>query len=464
MDALTLLPPILAILIAVIWRNVYAALLVALVASETLINSYNLGAGLIGAVDRTVGVFESQSSTQTLLFCLLIGVLIAFMRDSGGVAAMARALLNSKFAHTRRRAELAVAATGSSIFIETNVSLLSSGVLGRPLYDAHRLSRERLAYIIDSTSAPISVIVLLNAWGAYALELVSPYGFASPQEVVFLSIPWNFYPLLTLALVVFTAWTGWTFGPMRTADKRTTGDTADAGPAPTRPLFMWLPVLVMVGGALVMMAWTGRTEVPADTNLPWVLAAISNGQGARSILIAICLAILVLAVLLRLSGVFKTAQLQEKAFSGIGEMVPLVTVLLLSIALGASLRALGTGAFVAEAVQGNIPALAIPALLFAAAAAMSFMTGTSWGTYGILIPIAMPLAIALGLPPALVLAAVLGGGVFGDHCSPISDTTLIASVAAGSDHLSHVKTQLPYAIVAGAGATALYLLCGILVT
>ncbi len=448
MEALVILPPVAAIIVAIVWRNVYAALLVALFLSETLIAGYNPGMGILGVIDRNVAVFESGYNTQILLFCLLIGALIVFMRDSGGVTAMARALISSGLAGSRRKAELAVAGTGSLIFIETNVSLLSAGVLGRPLYDAHGLSRERLAYIIDSTSAPISVLILLNGWGAYALSLVSEYGFENPLDVVMGSIPWNFYAILTVAVVYLTAITGKVFGPLKTADEKADALT-ETGPEPTKPRYMWVPVLVMVVGALAFMTWTGKGN-------------ITDGDGAKSILWAISLAIVVSGLMLAIDKVYKPAELQTKAFEGIGEMVPLVTVLLLSIALGGSLKALGTGAFIASIAEGNLAPFLVPVLLFLAAAVTSFMTGTSWGTYGILVPIAMPLAQALGIPPALALSAVLGGGVFGDHCSPISDTSLIASVASGSEHLSHVKTQLPYALATALIASVLYIVAGLI--
>jgi Na+/H+ antiporter NhaC len=441
------LPPVLAIIVAMLTRNVYAALGLALVASETLIAGFNPGLGALGSIDRAAAVFESAGNSRVLLFCLLIGALIAWMRDSGGVEALVSSLMKRGLVSTPRRAALAPALAGTAIFVETNVSLLSSGVLGQRLFDAHGLSRERLAYIIDSTSAPISALILLNGWGAYALGLVEPYGFESPIGVVAGTIGWNFYALLTLVGVYLTVFTGRVFGPMKTAASKAVLAEDEEAVAPTRAIYMWLPLLVMIGGALGFMAWTGGGNILA-------------GNGSQSILWAVCLAMLVAAIMLVAGKAFPKGQLQVRGFAGIAEMVPVVAILFLSIALGDSLRVLGTGAFMASVAEAFVSPMVVPAVLFVVAGVTAFMTGTSWGTYGIMIPIAMPLAMALGIPPSLALAAVLGGGVFGDHCSPISDTTIIASLAAGCDHIDHVRTQMPYALVAGAIAIVLYLIAG----
>tara|TARA_R110000751_G_scaffold152166_4_gene257211 strand:+ start:64713 stop:66077 length:1365 start_codon:yes stop_codon:yes gene_type:complete len=450
-EILTVLPPVLAIIVAMLTRNVYAALGLAIIASETLIANFNPAMGALGSIDRAAAVFASEGNTRVLLFCLLIGALIAWMRDSGGVEAVVSGLMKRGLVSTPRRAALAPALAGTAIFVETNVSLLSSGVLGQRLFDAHGLSRERLAYIIDSTSAPVSALILLNGWGAYALGLVEPYGFESPIGVVAGTIPWNFYALLTLAGVYLTVFTGRVFGPMKTAATKAVLAEDEEAVAPTRSIYMWLPLLTMIGAALGFMAWTGGGNILA-------------GNGSQSILWAVCLAMLVAGVLLAVGKAFPAGGLQARGFAGIAEMVPVVAILFLSIALGDSLRVLGTGTFMAGVAEAFVSPVIVPAVVFVVAGVTAFMTGTSWGTYGIMIPIAMPLAVALGIPPSLALAAVLGGGVFGDHCSPISDTTIIASLAAGCDHIEHVRTQLPYALVAGGIAVAMYLAAGVWVS
>ena len=451
-EILTVLPPVLAIIVAMLTRNVYAALGLALLASETLIAGLNPAMGALGSIDRAAAVFASEGNARVLLFCLLIGALIAWMRDSGGVEAVVSGLMKRGLVSTPRRAALAPALAGTAIFVETNVSLLSSGVLGQRLFDAHGLSRERLAYIIDSTSAPVSALILLNGWGAYALGLVEPYGFESPIGVVAGTIPWNFYALLTLAGVYLTVFTGRVFGPMKTAglDRDVLAEDEEAV-APTRSVYMWLPLLTMIGASLGFMAWTGGGNILA-------------GNGSQSILWAVCLAMLVAGVVLVAGRAFGKGELQARGFAGIAEMVPVVAILFLSIALGDSLRVLGTGTYMAGVAEAFVSPIIVPAVVFVVAGGTAFMTGTSWGTYGIMIPIAMPLAVALGIPPSLALAAVLGGGVFGDHCSPISDTTIIASLAAGCDHIEHVRTQLPYALVTGGLAVVMYLAAGVWVS
>ena len=446
MDILTILPPILALIIAVVSRNVFFALGGAIWASETLIAGGNPFLGLLGSVDRAAGVFESGGNTRILLFCLIIGALIAYMQRSGGVAALVNRLVSTGLASTRRRAGLVTALTGSALFMETNVSLLTTGIMGRPLFDRLQMSRERLAYLIDSTSAPISILILINGWGAYLFGLIDEYDIGDPIAVLVATIPLNFYALFTLAGVFTTVFSDRVIGPMRTAETRLETDVEDIE-TPTRAIYMTLPLVVMVAATLGFMLWTGEGNMMA-------------GSGSQSILWAVILATGLAFLLLRLSGRFKTDKLFDLGFKGMGDLLPAVAVIFLSLALGNSLRALGTGEYIAGLAASFPVPFAIPAILFFAAAITSFTTGTSWGTYGILVPIAMPLALGADVPPALALAAVMGGGVFGDHASPISDTSIIASFAAGCDHLSHVRTQLPYAMIAAAGAAALYLVAG----
>ena len=453
-DFLPLLPPILALAIAIGTRNVFWALGGAIWASETILAGGNPGLGLLDAIEEGADVFSSGHSSRVILFCLIIGALIAFMQRSGGVAALVEKLIAAKVANTRKRASFVTALTGSFLFMDTNVSLLSTGIMGRPLFDRFKMSRERLAYIIDSTCAPISILVLVNGWGAYLFGLIETYDIGDPVAVLAATIPLNFYAIVTLIGVFGTVFTDRTYGSLERADQNAGAKALDAAVTEETAIdetvphgkarYMAVPLGIMVFATLCFMVWTGDGSMMA-------------GDGAKSVLWAVVLACLAAFLLLRFDGGMKTDKLLDMGFSGMGELLPAVAVIFLAFALGNSLSDLGTGKTVA-ALASEFPApFLMPALLFIAAGITSFATGTSWGTYAILVPIALPLAFGLNIPPALALAAVMGGGVFGDHCSPISDTSIIASFASGCDHISHVRTQLPYALTGAGVATVLYI-------
>jgi len=448
MNWLTLLPPLVAIALAIYKREVIAALLLALLCSETLQQAYNPALGALATLERIVAVFGDADNTRILVFSLLIGALLAFLQDFGGVAAFVARISKTGLVNGPRRVGLVTFLTGVAIFIETNLSILTSGIFAQSLFDRFKMSRARLAYIIDSTSAPVSVLFLVNAWGAMILQLATPYHLSNPVATVAWTIPLNFYAWLTLALVFYTVVQNRTHGPMHQAETRAHSVSPDTHPAqPSCSRYMLVPLLVMVMGILAFMTYTGHGE-------------LLKGSGSRSVLWGTALAILVGYGLLRYHKKEPHTKLVNHAFAGMGKLLPLVTTVLLAMAIGASMRELGTGAFVAGMVGDFLPVFAVAPLVFISAAVISFTTGTSWGTFGILIPIAIPVAQTMGLPVPLVLSAVLGGGVFGDHCSPISDTTIISSLASGCDHLEHVRTQLPYALVAGVGSVIAYAMAG----
>ena len=458
-DWLSIIPPLLAIIV-VFWRKeVIGALLIALFSSELLLmftpqtERNALFGGFIGTLERIVEVFSSAGNTRILIFSLLVGALLAYMRHSGGVTALVNKLVNANVASNGKRASLMAFVTGVVVFIESNLSVLTAGIVSRGLFDKFKLSRARLAYIIDSTSAPICILILLNGWGAYVLGLLDNYELPDTSVSVLIgTIPLNFYALFTLAIVLFTIFSNKTFGPMAKADAEALTmhhseelQTHEHGKA----RFMLLPLATMVIGMIGFMLWTGNGE-------------LTQGSGSKSVLYATALACLLAYFMMLFSGRYQHKDLVKIGFDGMSELLPLVCIVLLSLALGSSLKLLGTGVFISGLVADNLPLFSIPAILFLAGGLISFTTGTSWGTFAILIPIGMPLVINLGLPPELVLAAILGGGVFGDHCSPISDTTAVSSLASGCDLLEHVQTQIPYALFAGSLTLLAYLLAGLL--
>ncbi len=460
MEWLSILPPLVAITV-VLWRKeVILALFLAIFTSEALLllgggGEVSLGTplfGLLASLERIISIFTDMGNSRILMFSLMVGALLAFIRVSGGVTAMVELLVGSGLARSRRSVGLLTSLTGVVVFIESNLSVLTAGILARGLFDKFSMSRARLAYIIDSTSAPICILILLNGWGAYILALLSGYELdGSAAEILWNTVPLNFYALVTLGIVFYTIIADKTHGPM--TDAEALAQKLDTDPAheypPTQARFMVIPLLTMVGGMIAFMFWTGN-------------GVLADGSGSKSVLYATALACLVAYGMMLWTRKFSHIKLVEIGFGGMGELLPLVTIVLFSLALGASVRELGTGVFIAGLVGDYLPLVLIVPMLFVAGALMSFTTGTSWGTFAILIPIGVPLIQTLGLPPSLVLSAILGGGIFGDHCSPISDTTAVSALASGCDLLEHVKTQLPYALAAGGITLVLYVIASAL--
>ena len=456
---LTLLPATVAIAF-VLWRKeVVVALVLAVATSEYLLGiqsgSYSLLDGFVRSIERVVSVFTDAGNARILLFSVLIGAVLAFMRFSGGVSATVNKMVNSGLASNARRTGLMTFITGIVVFIESNWSVLTAGIVSRGLFDKFNMSRERLAYIIDSTSAPICILILLNGWGAFVLGIIAPYEMEQSAVTILLAtIPLNIYAISTLLIVFYTVWTGKVYGPMAATEslKSPGAPTTTSKPENEveggRARDMLVPLAVIVFGMVGFMLWTGKGN-------------IMEGSGSASVLYATIAALIVSFIMLVKQPRFSHRQLVDQGFIGVAEILPLVAILLLSIALGASVKELGTGVFISGLVADYLPLFLVPAVVFIAGAFASFTTGTSWGTFALLVPIAMPIAINLDLPPSLVLAAVLGGGVFGDHCSPVSDTTAVSSLAAGCEVLDHVKTQLPYALFCGAITIVAYIMMGL---
>ncbi len=467
MGLVTILPPVVAILF-VLWRKeVVLALIMAIFTSEVIL-LVNSGAspvfsGFSQTVERIIHVFQSSGNTRILVFSLVIGALLALIKSSGGVTAMVRWLIHTGMAKSRRHVSFLTTMTGIVVFIESNLSVLTAGILSRGLFDRYGMSRARLAYIIDSTSAPICILILLNAWGAFVLALLENEELGQPAISVLVgTIPLNFYALVTLAIVFYTVFTDRIHGPMKKTEENiqiieTTEDDVES----SHLAYMAVPMSIMIFGMVTIMYFTGVNSLPAGEEHSF-FDKLTAGNGSQSVLYSTILATLVAYIMLLIKRKFNHIQLVKISFEGMGELLPLVSIVLLSLALGDSLRELGTGLYVAKLVGGALPVVLVIPMLFISGALISFSTGTSWGTFAILIPLGVPLIQMLNLPPSLAISAILGGGIFGDHCSPISDTTAVSSIASGCDLLEHVKTQLPYALFAGGITVLLYILASYL--
>ena len=462
---LSIVPPVLAILVALATRQAVLALLAGVVLGELVLAGGQPFAALAASVSRITGAFSGNA--EILLFSTLVGAVLALAGRTGGVHGFVAWVTGRGLVRSARGAQALALILGLGIFVESSITCLVSGTAARPLFDRFRLSREKLAYLTDSTSAPVCILIPMNGWGALVIGVLGTLGVESAVGTLVASIPFNFYALAALGLAFWFGLSGRDFGPMARAQRRAreTGQvlregarplvadevlaTEPAAGTPHRARNLAIPLAVMLSMIFVGLFVTGDGDLLA-------------GSGGVSVLWAV-LAATACAVALGLAqralGLSESVDLVLRGASG---MVPVVTVLLLAFAISGVARDLGTGVFLAGLAEGALPAWAAPAVFFCAAAAMAFSTGTSWGTFAIMLPLAMPSVAVLGLDAPLVVGAVLSGGIFGDHCSPISDTTIIASMASGSDLVDHVNTQLPYALLGGGAAVAAFLAAGLL--
>lgn len=470
----SLVPPILAIGLALWTRQVFLSLGLGIAAGYLILAGGNPVAATFDTIDAAVAVFESAGNTRIILFTLVVGALIALIQRSGGVAGFIARLLawldrSAEKANSRNqrvRVELLALATGMLLFIESNISILTVGTLFRPVADKLGMPREKLALIADTGSAPSCVLIPFNAWGAYLMGLIAAEGLSQPFSQLVQAAVLNFYPMLIVVILLTVILTRKDVGEMKTAEARGTllrdgavpmiaDDATDIDPAPgatPRAINMILPILTMVILVPLFLIMTGEGE-------GW-FARMQDGSGSSAVLYATSLAVTLAIILYKLQGILGVRESIETSLKGMAGMVPLAILMLLAFALGSLCRQLGTGVFTADVASAFLSPALMPALVFLISCFVAFSTGTSWGTFAIMIPIAIPLAASYGIDPSLAIAAAIGGGVFGDHCSPTSDTSIIASMATGSDHIDHIRTQLPYALIAGGVTVALYLLMG----
>jgi tetracycline resistance efflux pump len=470
----SVLPPIIAIGLAIWSKQVYLSLGLFILLGWTIMNSWNPIAGLVQSVDTMVAVVGDPDNARVLMFSSLIGAMVVLTQRSGGMAGFVSWAANSRIASSKRSVGLFAGVVSMFVFLESNFGLLVTGSVARPLFDKCKISREKLAYVLDATCAPKCILIPINAWGAYVVSLLAAQDVENPVGLMVSSLFFNFYAILALLLVFFVIVTDKNVGPMKEAERRVTEEgkllrdgaepmvttdvasvTAKDG-VPQRAMNMIIPIVAMVGAVPVVLYFTGKGDVMAATAMERVMA----GSGSRAVLWGVIVGLLTAAVLYKAQGIMTVKEVVDDIIKGIEGLIPLVIVLLLAFTIASTTRALGTGVWVAQAAQATLPAGVVPAVVFLLACFIAFSTGTSWGTFAIMIPIVVPMIELLGLHPGLVVAAALGGGIFGDHCSPISDSTIVASMASATDHIDHVRTQLPYSLTAAAGAIVLFLVFG----
>ena len=461
-----------AIVLALLFRNVLVALILGVWIGAYLLSG-SLGASFARLLDtHVVDAMADRGHASILLFSLLLGGMLGLMTQSGGGKGLASWVGTG--ATTARRAQLTTWLLGLLVFFDDYANSLLVGSSMRPVTDRIRVSREKLAFIVDATAAPVASLALISSWigveVGYIHDQFTHLGIERDAYVTFVeTIPFRFYPILMLLFVPWVAWRGRDFGAMLGAERRALREgrltRVGARPAsdfheesvsedtPGRPMNALAPIVVVVLVAAIGIYLDGRSKV-LSAGLDLTLRAIVGEASSSSAILwatgAGCVAALALSVG---SGALTFSRSIDAWTGGVRSMVYAVIILVLAWSLGAVCRDLDTASFLVSAVGDWIVPAWIPAAVFIMAALVSFATGTSWGTMAILFPLAVPLAHELAPGQQTILfgtvSSILAGSVWGDHCSPISDTTILSSMATSCDHMDHVRTQLPYALLIG---------------
>ena len=456
---LSLIPATVAILLAFITRNTVFSLAVACLAGVLV-----AGEGLLGFPNLLVGALGNEDFSWVFLLELFIGILIAFFQRTGAILNFTQFIENRKM--TRKRVQLISWFMGMFVYFSDYFSPMFVGSTMRALSDRFNISRAKLAYICDSTSAPVSILVPITGWAVLVAGLIigmGPIEDAGDAMTAFIiSIPFNIYSILAVVMVGLIA-SGILpdFGPMRVAEERAMkeGKLVRDGAQPL--MGDELTSIDPFPGIKTSLVW--NFLFPALLVIGFALSSVFLTGSARP-LESFLLASVIAAIVMRVQGV-PLFEITNTAMAGIKGIMPAVIILAFAYALNDLSAALNTAQYIISVTESWLTPSVLPMLAFLITGFVAFSTGTSWGTYAIMIPIAVPLAFSfsgneLDTVVYTTIAAVSGGGVFGDHCSPLSDTSILASTGAASDHIDHVKTQLPYAAIIGGISVLLYLLVG----
>ena len=461
----SVVPPILTIVLALVTKNVFFSLLICIFTISMVLCGGSPLTGLNDAFYSFIHTFESNGNTITLISFLLIGALIYLIEKSGGVEGFTEVMLKKRaLIKTKRGANIFTWLLGIIIFTSGSLSCMVTGSVSRPFNDALMVPHEKSAFIVHATSTPWCVLFPLSGWLAALAGYLTSGGVPENEAISVLlrSIPLNFYCILavfgTLAVSLF----GINIGPMRKAEERAektgaldnpgrggtlTEETMSPSKAKPRVLNMLLPMGVLIATILAVLTITGKGNP-------------TQGAGMQSLLWGCILAVLTICILCVAQKLFSVDEVINEMFKGMGTMLPVAGILLFGFTMGNLVKDLDTGNYLTSVFMGVLSPALLPALSFLLCMLLSFATGTSMGTMAIMSVICLPMAISMGISIPLVAGAVFGGSIFGDHASPISDTTIMSCATTGCDIIDHVKTQMPYVLIFAAISLVLYVVLG----
>ncbi|WP_158056683.1 Na+/H+ antiporter NhaC family protein [Halorussus halophilus] len=492
---ISLLPALLAIALTLASRQALLSLFAGIWLGATILVGWNPIAGGAKSLGIVVTQLTASFNVKLLLFTFLTGAMLGMIFLSGGMRSVADAIV--KRVKTSRQAQIGTSLLGMTIFFDSYASTMISGSVMRPVTDRFNVSREKLAYILDSTTAPMASISVVSTWLGFEVGLIqqqfNALGIERNAFVVFVqSIPFRFYSLFALLLVFAVVLGDWNFGPMKKAERRAREEGKvlrdDANPlmetqasdietpdhVDPRWWYFAAPIVSLVVVTIFSLWFTGggiektSAALAQATGLAESVGAVfgtfddamKNAATADAILWAAFAGCATILAILVGHARISLDDVSDSIFEGFKMVMFPVAILTLAWSIGAISQSLGVGPYVVSISEGIITPELLPAVIFLSAALISFSIGTSWGTMGILFPVAVPLAHTLGAPIAPAIGAILTGSLFGDHCSPISDTTVLSSMFAASDHVDHVNTQIPYAALAAGVATFSFLAAG----
>ena len=457
---LSLLPPIIAIVLALLTKEVYSSLFVGILSGALIYSNGNVWNMVLTTFDTMISKICDSWNVGILIFLVMLGMMVSLVNKAGGSAAYGR--WASKHIKTKAGALVSTSVLGMLIFIDDYFNCLTVGSVMRPVTDQFKISREKLAYIIDSTAAPVCIIAPISSWAA-AVSSIAPEG--EGLNLFIRSIPYNLYALLTLLCVVVMSVMGLDFGKMRmvelAAASKESEENAAADETKGAVLDLMLPIGVLIVSCITAMIYTGGffdAESGCYHNFVEAFAGCDASQG----LVLGAFVTIVMTMLLYLPRrVLTFTQFTDSFVDGFKAMVPAILILTFAWTLSGITNQLGAKIYVAELVRGTASGLAnlLPAIIFLIGVGLAFSTGTSWGTFGVLLPIVCAV-FPSGELMVISVSACLAGAVCGDHCSPISDTTIMASAGADCNHIGHVSTQLPYALTVAGVSFLGYLLAG----
>ena len=477
----SLLPALIAIVLALITKEVYSSLFIGILAGGVIYSfgSSSFWAGFEKTVTHTFsdGFISSVADSYNIgiiIFLVLLGALVAMMNKAGGSRAFGR--WTTKHIKSRVGAQLMTILLGVLIFIDDYFNCLTVGSVMRPVTDEHKISRAKLAYLIDATAAPVCIIAPISSWAAAVAGFAKGAGAESGMSLFLRAIPFNFYALLTIVMMLFLAFSNFDYGPMRKHEKNaengdlfTTGVTEGVeemqGSDKGRVIDLVLPVVILIIACVIGMIYSGGFFTAGEDGYHNFIEAFSNSDASVGLVYGSFAAIIISVIYFICRRVLNFKACMDAIPEGFKAMVPAILILCCAWTLKTMTDSLGAKIFISDLVAGGAGAMQyfLPAIIFVIAVGLSFSTGTSWGTFGILIPIVLSVfGSESGVITIVAISACMAGAVCGDHCSPISDTTIMASAGAQCNHINHVSTQLPYALTVAGVSFVSYIVAGAL--